>query len=76
MIINQDIRPEKQVYYLGSKVLAHLRPLPSGPINTGELFINMNKEEKISYHAFSMTLNWLFLLGALDQDEGEIIKCF
>jgi len=76
MIINQDIRPEKQAYYLGSTVLNHLSAFPSGPINASELFINMNKAEKVSYHAFSMALNWLFLLGALDHKEGEIIKCF
>lgn len=76
MIINQDIKPEKQAYYHGSKVLAALRHVPSGPINPGELFIKINQEEKVSYHAFSMALNWLYLLGALDHKEGEIIKCF
>ena len=76
MIINQDIKPEKQAYYLGSKLLAVLRDEPSGPINPGELFIKINQGEKVSYHAFSMALNWLYLLGALDHKEGEIIKCF
>lgn len=76
MILNQDIKPEKQAYYLGSKVLSHLSGLPSGPINASELFVKVNQDEKVSYHAFSMALNWLFLLGALDHKEGEIIKCF
>jgi hypothetical protein len=76
MIVNQDVKPEKQAYYLGSKVLEALRNIPAGPINSGELFIVINQTEKISYQAFSMALNWLYLLGALDQKEGEIIKCF
>ena len=76
MILNPDIKPEKQAYYLGSKVLSHLSDLPSGPINASELFVNVNQDEKVSYHAFSMALNWLFLLGALDHKEGEIVKCF
>ena len=76
MIINQDVKPEKQAYYLGSKVLATLRDTPSGPINPGELFVEINQQEKVSYHAFSMALNWLYLLGALDHKEGKIIKCF
>ena len=76
MIINQDVKPEKQAYYLGSKVLATLRDIPAGPINSSELFITVNQAEKVSYHAFSMALNWLYLLGALDHKEGEIIKCF
>jgi hypothetical protein len=76
MIINQDIKPEKQAYYLGSKVLAALRDTSTGPISPSELFIKINQSEKVSYHAFSMALNWLFLLGVLDHKEGEIIKCF
>lgn len=76
MIINQDIKPEKQAYYLGSKVLAALRETPSGRFSPGELFIKINQDEKVSYHAFSMALNWLYLLGALDHKKGEIIKCF
>lgn len=76
MIINQDVKPEKQAYYLGAKVLEALRDVPAGPINSGELFIAVNDTERISYHAFSMALNWLYLLGALDHKEGEIIKCF
>lgn len=76
MILNQDIKPEKQAYYLGSKVIAALHDVPSGKINLGELFVQVNRHEKVSYHAFSMALNWLFLLGALDHKEGEIIKCF
>ena len=76
MILNQDIKPEKQAYYLGSKVLAALRETRSGPISPSELFIKINQDEKVSYHAFSMALNWLYLLGALDHRKGEIIKCF
>ncbi len=76
MIINQDIKPEKQPIYLGSKVLAEIHGLPSGKIDVGDLFIMINEREKVSYHAFSMALNWLFLLGALDHKEGEITKCF
>lgn len=76
MIINQDVKPEKQAYYLGSKILAHLSGLPPGKINVGELFVEINVREKVSYHAYSMALNWLFLLGALEHQQGEIVKCF
>ena len=30
MIINQDIKPEKQAYYLGSKVLAEIQRIAIG----------------------------------------------
>ena len=76
MILNQDIKPERQAYYLGSRVIAALHDVPSGPINIGELFTKVNQYEKVTYHGFCMALNWLYLLGALDQKKGEIIKCF
>lgn len=76
MIINQDIKPEKQAYYLGSRVISVLSKAASGPIQPEEIFVTLNQEEKISYHAFCMALNWLYLLGALDRKGGEIIKCF
>ncbi len=76
MIINQDIKPEKQLYYLGSRVLAALHKAPNEPISPSELFIQVNQGEKVSYQAFTMALNWLFLLGALDHKKGQLIKCF
>ena len=76
MIINQDIKPEKQAYYLGSKIVAALKDEPATSINLLDVFEQINRQEKVSYHAFSMAMNWLYLIGAIDFKERTLIKCF
>ena len=76
MIVNQDIKPEKQAYYLGSKVIEILKTWPHEKLETGEIFVEINKTTKVTYHAFTMAMTWLFLIGAVKQEKGEIIKCF
>lgn len=76
MILNQDIKPEKQAYYLGSRILAVLRHEPDARLDLLNVFEEINRAEKTSYHAFSMAMNWLYLIGALEIKGKEIIKCF
>lgn len=76
MIFNQDINPEKQAYYLGSRILAVLKAVPSDSVPLIEVFEHVNQQEKVSYHAFSMAMNWLFLMGAVDLKERQLVKCF
>jgi uncharacterized protein YueI len=76
MILNQDIKPEKQAYYLGSRILSVLKDTRSEEIQTLDLFEQINRNEKVSYHAFSMAMNWLYLIEAIDLDERRLIKCF
>lgn len=76
MILDQDMKPEKQAYYLGSTILRALKGQSSGNINLLDLFEQVNQQEKVSYHAFSMAMNWLYLIGAVDLDGGRLSKCF
>lgn len=76
MILDQDIKPEKQAYYLGSVVLHALKEVNEEQIQLLDLFEQVNRLEKISYHAFSMAMNWLYLIGAVDLTEGRLRKCF
>jgi len=76
MILDQDIKPEKQAYYLGSVILRVLKGQSADQIHLLDLFEQVNRREKISYHAFSMAMNWLFLIGAIDLAEGRLKKCF
>jgi hypothetical protein len=76
MILNQDIKPEKQAYYLGSSILAALKDESAKQINVLNLFEQINRTEKVSYHAFSMAMNWLYLIGAIELNERTLIKCF
>jgi hypothetical protein len=76
MILDQDIKPEKQAYYLGSSILRALQGRTSGPIEVLDLFEQVNQREKVSYHAFSMAMNWLYLIGAVELSDGRLTKCF
>lgn len=76
MILNQDIKPEKQAYYLGSRILSVLEATPSDSVSLIDVFEQVNQQEKVSYHAFSIAMNWLFLMGAVDLNERTLIKCF
>jgi hypothetical protein len=76
MILNQDIKPEKQAYYLGSKILSVLKDEPSEQVQLLNVFEQVNQHEKVSYHAFSMAMNWLYLIGAIELNERTLIKCF
>jgi len=76
MIINQDIKPEKQAYYLGSLIIGILKESPDKKIQQLDVFEKINTREKVSYHAFSMAMNWLYLLGAIELNGKHLIQCF
>jgi len=77
MIISRDINPERDFYYLGAKVieiLAHEKDIRADFFN---VFEQLNSSEKISINLFTLTLDWLYLIGAINKSEnGGIVKCF
>jgi hypothetical protein len=76
MIINQDIKPEKQAYYLGSLIIGILKENSDTKIQQLDVFEKINTGEKVSYHAFSMAMNWLYLIGAIELKDKHLIQCF
>ena len=76
MIIGKDIKPERQIYHLGALLIEVLQEEPNRTIELFDVFEQMNSHETVSVNAFILTLDWLFLLGAVTNDRGRIIKCF
>lgn len=76
MITSNDIRPEKQIYSLGALLLEVLRKAPSDRIELFEAYEEMKLTTGMSISVFVLTLDWLFLLGAVKAEEGAIVKCF
>lgn len=76
MIIGKDIKPERQIYHLGALLLEVLQDIPSKTIELFDVFEHMNSHKTVSVNAFILTLDWLFLLGAITNDRGRIVKCF
>jgi hypothetical protein len=77
MIISKNTNPERDLYYLGGKVIEVLNLSDKKEIDYFELFLNLNKLEKISLNLYTLALDWLYILGVVTKGKkGNIIKCF
>ena len=77
MIVNKNINPERDLYYLGGKVIEVLNSFTKNEIDYFDLFISVNKSNKISLNLYSLVLDWLFILRVIKKgNKGLIIKCF
>lgn len=77
MIVSKDTNPEKDLYYLGAQILEVLASLNTKEIDYIDLLRSLKSKNQISNNLYALSLDWLFLLGAIDlSDEGNIKKCF
>lgn len=77
MIVSKDTNPTKDLYYLGAKVLGCLETLERKEVDYVSLLNTVRKEVDISNNLFSLSLNWLYLLGSIElTEQGDIRKCF
>lgn len=76
MIVNKDINPERDVYYLGAKVI-EIISLDMEQFDFFDVYQKISQSEKISMNLYSLTLDWLYLIGAVEHsDKGQLRKCF
>lgn len=74
MILNQDNNPQRQLYYLGARALEIL--ISKGGVGDFfDIYQELRVEEDISIKLFVLTLDWLYLLGAIESKEGTIKRC-
>ncbi|TKC01728.1 ABC-three component system middle component 6 [Pedobacter cryotolerans] len=77
MIVNKNINPERDLYYLGGKIIEVLNSFTKNEIDYFDLFLSVNKSNKVSLNLYSLVLDWLFILGTIKKgNKGLIIKCF
>lgn len=77
MIVNKNINPERDLYYLGGKVIEVLNSFTKNEIDYFDLFLSVNKSNKVSLNLYSLVLDWLFILGVIKKgNKGLIVKCF
>ncbi|MEZ5489078.1 MAG: ABC-three component system middle component 6 [Gammaproteobacteria bacterium] len=76
MILNKDVRPDRKIYYIGSLIIEKLMDDPGQSVDYLSIYEGLRKEENISSEIFFLTLDWLFLLGAIKLEEGVVSKCF
>lgn len=77
MIISKDTNPEKDLYYLGAQIIDILISTDTMEFDYVELFHSLRLKMKITSNLYVLSLDWLFLLGAIElSNEGNIRKCF
>jgi hypothetical protein len=77
VIVNKDTNPLNDLYYIGSLILKYLLKENIVSIEYTELMSSLKKENHISTNLLSLSLDWVYLLGAIDLDEkGNIKICF
>lgn len=76
MITGRDINPKRHLYYIGGLILGILKESQQGSFSSAELFYKLQDKEKTTFNLFSLSLDWLFLTGAIKFEEREIRRCF
>jgi hypothetical protein len=61
MIINKNINPERDLYFLGGKVIEVLNSYTKNEIDYFDLFLSVNKSNKVSLNLYSLVLDCPFL---------------
>ena len=76
MIVSKDINPEREVYYLGAKIIEIIEHAPND-VDFFDLYQKVHSLEGISMELYSLTLSWLFIVGVVENiEKGNIRKCF
>ena len=70
MILPFNDTPKNSLYYIGALVLNNIK---SNSMTLDEIFLEINKSEKVQYINVLYALDWLYLLGALKfKEDGKI----
>ena len=73
MILSHDSNPNRQLYYLGARLL-ELIPI-NQPVPFFDAYQSLKIQNDVSVSLFTLTADWLYLLGAIKLEQGALIKC-
>jgi hypothetical protein len=77
MITDKNINPERDLYYLGGVLIEVLSKRKNEEIDYLDLYKQFSQRQDITINLYSLTLDWLFILGLVTKSEnGKIKKCF
>lgn len=77
MIIDKNINPERDLYYLGGILIDALQNKEDKEVDYMDLYTLINIKKEITINLYSLTLDWLFILGLVAKGEkGKIKICF
>jgi len=77
MIIDKNINPERDLYYLGGILIDVLQNNEYKEVDYMDLYASINNKKEITINLYSLTLDWLFILGLVTKGQnGKIKICF
>ena len=77
MIIDKNTNPERDLYYLGGILIDVLQNKENKEVDYMDLYTLINNKTEITVNLYSLTLDWLFILGLVAKGEqGKIKICF
>lgn len=77
MVVTKSIAPEKNLYFLGAKVLEQMQNANESTFEIAELYQKLFREIEIGFAIFLYALDWLFMIGLIKEDlNGQVVKCF
>lgn len=77
MLVERNINPERDLYYLGGVLIEIIRDNENEEFDYLELFEEFKNKYGVSINLFTLTLDWLFTLGIVTKGrKGKIKKCF
>jgi len=76
MLLENDIAPNKDVYYLGSKLLEIFLSSADNKIDFFVAYQKLKERENISVSLFILVIDWLYLLGLIKNNKEYLEKCF
>lgn len=77
MIISKDVNPLRDFYYLGAKIIEVIENTKAEEHDFFSIYEVLKSKEEISFSLYTLTLDWLYIIGAIDKPKnGKVVKCF
>lgn len=76
MVIDSDMHPEKNIYYIGAVIIDIMVRHAKADLDIDSLLkkYNANCKQPISMDYLLLGLDWLFILGTVSIDNKGVIK--
>jgi hypothetical protein len=72
-MITIDSDPMLNPIYIGASILNELALIDFTEIGIEELYISIKDKLDMSYEVFTFSLDWLYIVGALDLNENGFL---
>ena len=72
-MITIDSDPMLNPIYIGASILNELALIDFTEIGIEELYISIKDKLDMSYEVFTLSLDWLYIVGALDLNENGFL---